>query len=134
MAQKREQVGLQLIDLFDGFQAKVNLHFGQQLVFFEGFGNVVVGTRLIAPETLRHHCFRRYHNHLDVFMRGIRADAAARLIAVDPRHHDIQQNEVRPKLLQSRQCFFSRTRRMELIVIAQQLFQNRDIGGIVIHN
>ena len=85
---RAEQIALQVEDAFTGAQADL------QLESVEGLGQEVVGARLETRQHVFSAGFRGQEDEIHVG-RGLLADDAANLQAVEIRHHPVENRELR---------------------------------------
>ena len=104
--------GLDLVVVL--LDAQQRAHAGEQLGLVERLRHEVVGAGLDRAPLL---LLARRRDHHDRQERGrlVRAQAAADLVAVDPRHHDVEQHQIDVAATQTRQRLLTRSRRGHLI-------------------
>ncbi len=99
----------------------------------EGLGQVVLGAELDAAEHAVELVEGRDHDHRQVAKRGVGLDLPEHAIAVELRHHDVEQDEI-DRLLgqhpQGRRAVESRDR-----IVAEQLqllLEQVDVQGLIV--
>ena len=109
--QEAPQPAVERLDLVVvGLHAQQRAHAGEQLGLVERLRDEVVGARLErAPLLLL--ARRGDHHHRQERGRRIGAQAAADLVAVESRHHHVEQHEVDVARRQPRQRLLARGRR-----------------------
>src|SRR5947208_1761410 len=95
---RRRSYGPRSLPLFPG-PPQAGIHSRQQLVRVEGLDHVVVGTGTEAEHLVRGHGPRRHHDNGHAGIAGVPAKPPGHLEPVDPRHHDVKENQVWPDLL-----------------------------------
>lgn len=87
----------------------------------EGFDDVIVGSCLVALQTLLRAPLAADQNDLREWPDGAGFDSTAGLVAVDPRHHDVEQDDIRRELRENGQAFLATGRANQLVLIFEQL-------------
>ena len=64
----------------------------------------------------------------------MRPEPSTCLVAPNPRHHNVQEDEGRLEVQRDGQRLFSTGGRLQRIVLPQDFFQDGDISGMVIHH
>jgi hypothetical protein len=134
MPEQCENVRRELLYFLKGPETHVNPYFCHEFLFIKGLGDIVVGPGLIPLQAL---CDERpggYHDNLDMAEGRMRPDPPTRLIAPNPRHHNVQEDEGRLEVQCDSQRLFSTGGCPQRIVLPQDFFQDSDISGMVIHN
>ena len=78
--------------------AKRSLDPGQQLNWVERLDDVVVGSRRQAEHLVRGQCLRRQHDDAGRRRSGVAPEPLRNLEAVELRHHDVEEDEIRAEL------------------------------------
>ena len=86
-----------------GAAARLDVDARQQLARAERLDQVVVGSGIEPFDPRLLAGARREQDHRDVAGRGVGAQLAQEPEAVEPRHHDVGEDEVRPALARGRQ-------------------------------
>src|SRR2546425_11126590 len=68
---------------------------GDQPFLGEGLGEIAVGTGKAAARAVEHAVLARKHDHRRRFELRVLLDERAGLIAVEPRHHDVDEDDAR---------------------------------------
>ena len=99
----------------------------------ERLGQVVDGTQHEAMLFVVGTAHRRGDDHRDVPRLIVEAQLLEHFEAAHARHHDVQQDEIRQRCLPRQlQRARPRIRSADLVAIAQQLAEQRQVLGVVV--
>ena len=121
--------------LLHGAQLEVGIDPRHDFVDLQGFGDVVhppgLETRDLAADIGQ----RRHEDHRDVAGTCLRLQAAADFEAVDPRHHNVEQDEFGQHIGDALQRLFAVLRDHHATTGAFQAFDDHPhVGGVVVHD
>src|SRR5215831_13972013 len=77
---------------------------GEQLILGEGLGEIVLGADDAAARAVKQPVLGRQHDHRYGAEHLVVLDQRAGLIAVEPRHHDVDEHDVRLVVGDLREC------------------------------
>ena len=117
-----------------GLGLEQRAHARLDLQDLERLGEVVVRPQLEAPCLVLDVVERAQEHDRDLLGGGIRAQPPTHLVAVDPGHHDVQQQQVRRVPLYRAQGRFAIQGDAQLVVPAQGLHQHVHVGLGVVHD
>jgi hypothetical protein len=86
----------------------------EQLIFGEGLGQVLLGPDQPAARPIEQAVLARQHDHRRVLEGLIVLDQRTGLISIQPRHHDVHENDVRAVIGNLGQSIETIDRRMDL--------------------
>ena len=116
-----------------GLGLEQRAHARLHLQHLEGLGEIIVGARLKAARLVLH-LFQRGEEH-DRHLGGLRhlAQAPANLVAVQSRHHDVEQHQVGRGAGGDLQRHLAIQGEAELVIRLQALDQDVEVGLGVVH-
>ncbi len=95
----RQSLLVFLEPLFELVQGEMRPHPREHLLVLEGFGDVIDGAELEAPELIHRVGERGHEDDRDVPGVGTLLEPAAGLEAIDPRHEHIEQDQIRARVI-----------------------------------
>jgi len=124
--------GLGLNLVVQGLDAQQRAHPREQLGLVDGLGEKIVGTRFQTLNALLVRIERRDQDHRQCRGRGIGAQLLANLVAAHPRHHDVQEHQIRMPVGHFREPFLARARCLDGIAahleqVVQELHVHRRV-------
>jgi len=112
--------------------AELDADLGQQLVVIERLDQVIVGAVFVTAQPFLRRTAAADHYHLRKAPVGALLDLSAGLVAVNARHHHVQQHKVRVEAAQFLQALFPAARNVQLVLVAQQLLKDFDVDLVVV--
>jgi hypothetical protein len=108
-------------------------HPGHQRLVLDRFGQEVIGPRLQSPQSLGGFAERGDHYHGNVQRRRVILQPAATLEPVHPRHHDVEQDEIRLPLMRHAERLEPILGTGDLKVLGRKLgFQQAGVGRHIV--
>src|SRR5205823_4994893 len=134
MPEQCEDIRCALLHFLKRSEAHMDPHFCHEFLFIKGFGDIVVSPGLIPLQALRNERPGGYHDDFNMAEGRMCPDPPTCLVAPNPRHHNVQEDESRLEVQRHDQRLFSTGGRLQRIVLPQDFFQDGDISGMVIDN
>lgn len=108
------------------------MNFSQKIVDFERFCQVVSRPGLDAFDGVERPITRRQENDGNVLKFGQQADPPRELKTIEPRHHDIQDHQLRPDLRRERQGTRPIASADDVVFASEHSFEQTADRGIII--
>jgi hypothetical protein len=116
-------------------QREMRPHARERFLVLDGLGDVVHASSTERFHFVRGLVERGHEQHRNIFRDRARFESAAGFKPVDARHHHIEQNQIRLRLLGLRQRFLAVLRDHELIARVTEGFdEDAEIGGRVVYD
>jgi len=101
----------------------------------KGLGDVIHGAESQAFLLVLYLGLRGDENHRNCAGLGVFLELIDHLVAADPRHHDVQQYDIRPGIPGGQlQPLFTVRGDLDLVVVPQNVVQQFDVRWCVVHD